>query len=296
MIRHSPIAGSWYAGTNDALRDQLNKLFSDNKFGPALEHIGEIKSDPKKYVGIIAPHAGYVYSGYTAAHSYSALKKYAPDADCAIILGVNHRGLGKPVVFTSGEWELPMGNVIIDPEIIEFTKKYDFGNLKSMVEFNSGAHANEHSLEIQVPFLQFIYNDIKIFPIMTYLNYDNHDKLVKYLYDIITHFKDKKIVIVASSDFSHEYDYNRLINNDKTMIEYIKKMDIDGAENFRISSNMTMCGYSPVLILMRLFKKLSEFGALNIEHLAYTNSSTVRGNIGSGDYCVGYASFVLTIS
>lgn len=307
-VRYSPVAGSWYKGTKGNLIAQVRSMFRDGKFGPKQDPL-KLKIIPvlkNKLTAIISPHAGLSFSGYTAAHGYLRLKEELAEIDTVIVMGPNHRGMGSDVVFTEGIWEFPIASLKIDEGMIEFVKEYKFQNIKAQVTFDDYTHSQEHSIDIQFPFIQYIYGDHTmadqaIDPSFTILPICLGNRVIepvatdlaKFLYDLLDHFKDRKIAIVASSDFSHEHDYNLVERNDKEMIDLIKAKEFTKAEEFRTKVRMTMCGYSPIFTLL----KLSEmYDTSKVEFLNYSNSSGIRGDPKRGDYCVGYASFMITAS
>ncbi|MCY3413663.1 MAG: AmmeMemoRadiSam system protein B [Candidatus Heimdallarchaeota archaeon] len=287
MTRRSPISGSWYPGTAESLNKQMEKLYLDDRFG-----VGSIPNginDANRVVGVLAPHAGYVYSGYTATHSYSALKQQLPSIDVAIIMGPNHTGMGSGISFSAEDWETPYGVVNIDRDILEFSKSFDFGEVDAKID--EMAHIKEHSIEIQLPFLQYLYDDFKFFPIC-FKDQKNYKVLAEFLKAVVEHFHDKKIAIIASSDFSHERDYELLMEHDQKMMDIISAGEIEKAEKFRSEVRMTMCGYGPVFTLLYLNKLLHNH---MVRILSYSNSSQITNNFEKNQYRVGYASFYVPI-
>jgi AmmeMemoRadiSam system protein B len=294
MERQSPIAGSWYEGTEDGLRDQIKGLLLDKKYGPGRDPLvdTEQKIQDESIIGIISPHAGYVYSGSTAAHGFSKMYEGRSKIDTAIVLGPNHQGIGPRVsIHPSGKWKFPLGSVDVDGELVEFAENWDFGALKGNIEIETSAHIREHSIDIQIPFLQYLYgNDIRIFPICLA---DQSlrpvaEVLSDFLLAVFNEFPEKRIIVVASSDFSHEYDYDKLTKNDQNMIQLIKQLDVEDAERYRTENGVTMCGYGPIYTLLRLAEKV---GSPSVEKLQYTNSGLVSGR--TGGYTVGYCSFLI---
>jgi hypothetical protein len=145
MIRKPAVAGSFYPGSKEELAQMVAGMVDD--------------SAPKEeVVGLICPHAGYIYSGPVAGAASSRLQL----SDTFIIMGPNHTGLGKPFsIMTSGTWETPLGNVEIDSELAQKLA----GN-SSYIEEDVNAHLREHSIEVQIPFLQHFKKDVKIVPIV----------------------------------------------------------------------------------------------------------------------------------
>ena len=296
MERQSRHAGSWYEGTKSSLQRQIHDLFNDPKWGYGLDPVQnpQDRSPDPTLLGIVSPHAGYVYSGPIASHGFATMYKHVENVDSIVILGPNHQGMGSPISFyPGGKWSNPLGSVDIDVEFIEYAKKYDFGSLQNRIGFESNAHSYEHSIDIQLPFLQYLYEDqFLIVPLC--VGEQSYESTVPtlsvFLKEYIQSHPDKRILIVASSDFSHEHNYDLVVKNDTTMILHLEKMELDEAENFRRSVNMTMCGYGPVFTLLHTAKLLGE---PTVEILKYANSSDIRPG---GSYTVGYASIAVKYS
>ena len=287
MVRKSPISGSWYAGTKESLVNQIEGLYKDSKFGK-----GELPttSDENRVVGVISPHAGFIYSGYTATHSYHYLLSHLPKIDIAIILGPNHTGMGSEISLSREDWVTPLGDLQIDIDLITFAEKYNFDKLQA--KFDELAHRQEHSIEIQLPFIQHLYSNLSFFPICI-SSQQEYKAIARFLFDIIKKFSDKKIAIICSSDLSHEYNYELLLENDKKMIELISQGDSNTADKFRRDNKMTMCGYGPIFALLEL-RKLME-GKNPIEFLSYSNSAMITNNFDPNQYRVAYSSFGIVL-
>ncbi|MDX1814064.1 MAG: AmmeMemoRadiSam system protein B, partial [Candidatus Bathyarchaeia archaeon] len=157
-VRSPAVAGSWYAGTPNRLRDQLEELFI-HRLGPGS--LPSVKTGgPRNLVGLVVPHAGYIASGPVAAHAYHHL---AVDGkpDIIVIFGPNHSGYGSALsIMNDGAWHTPLGDVEIDSEtanmIVSASKIIDVDDL---------AHVYEHSIELQLPFLQYLYgSEFKFVP------------------------------------------------------------------------------------------------------------------------------------
>ena len=296
MDRHSRHAGSWYEGKQSSLQQQIHNLFTDKKWGYGFDPIQddfERSADPN-LLGIVSPHAGYVYSGPIASHGFAEVFKRLERIDTVILLGPNHQGLGSPISFyPDGKWHNPLGAVEIDTEFIDYSKTYDFGPLEKYVGFEPNAHSSEHSIDLQLPFLQYLYDDqFLIAPIS--LGDQSYSPTVSilstFLSEYIKSHPKKRLLIVASSDFSHEHNYDLAVKNDKTMLSYLEKVELEEADQFRRDIRMTMCGYGPVFTLINTAKLL---GNPSVEILKYANSSDIRPG---GSYTVGYASILVRYS
>ncbi|OLS27181.1 MAG: hypothetical protein HeimC2_12910 [Candidatus Heimdallarchaeota archaeon LC_2] len=296
MYRISPIAGSWYEGSKDSLENQIRFLFLDDEFGPGKDplekpDLGLIDGD--RLLGLISPHAGLMYSGRIAACGFKLLFENSPEIDTIIVIGPNHRGTGPPVsIYPEGEWGFPLGDIEIDNEILNFIKEWNFGDMKDNFQIEESAHISEHSIDIQFPILQYLYqNKFKIITIcMADQSLPVARKLADLIHNIIKHFKNKNIKIIASSDMSHEYDQEKLHYNDQKMIETFIEGDPDNSNSLRRFLNMTMCGYGPVFTIMSLANLM---GTPEIDLVKYANSADI---LPGGNYTVGYASLTISIA
>jgi AmmeMemoRadiSam system protein B len=296
MNRRSSEAGSWYAGTESLLKKQIIDSFQ-HEWGygkDPLEHPQERSIDPN-FLGIVSPHAGYVYSGSIASHGYGEVFKRIKSIDTVIFLGPNHRGQGAPISFyPAGLWHTPLGSVAINEDFMTFAREYDFGKGKDRIGFEESAHSYEHSIGIQLPFLQYLYdNEFQIAPIcMGDQSYHIAVPMLSgFLENYIESHTNERILIVASSDFSHEDSYDITVNNDKEMLSYLEKMKLDEAENYRRKKPVTMCGYGPVFTLLKTAQKLGK-PVVDIRKYG-TNIDTNPGRSGAG-YTVGYASILVS--
>ncbi|MHA2030897.1 MAG: AmmeMemoRadiSam system protein B, partial [Candidatus Kariarchaeaceae archaeon] len=293
MFRVSPIAGSWYEGSQESLENQIRFLFLDEKFGPGKDpletpDIGYVDED--ELIGLISPHAGYVYSGRIAACGYKLLYENCPEVDTFIVLGPNHRGIGPPIsIYPAGKWQFPLGDLEIDENVLEFIKSLDLSEFGDSLKVEETAHTSEHSIDIQFPILQYLYKSkFKIIVIcFADQSLDTARKVARLLHLVIEYFKDKKIKIIASSDLSHEYDQDTLHYNDTKMIETFVEGDPDNSNSLRRFLKMTMCGYGPVFTIMTLANLM---GQPDIELIKYANSADI---LPGGQYTVGYASMMV---
>lgn len=289
MIRQSPIAGSWYPADPKNLEETIRQLFLDKEFGPGVDPKSNRGACDRELVGLVTPHAGYFYSGSIAAHSYAHLFSHYPQIHTAIILGPNHQfGYPEISIFPEGEWALPMGEVPIDEELLEYAKSYRDEEFHEIVQFEGESQKFEHSIEIQVPFLQYLYGDnFTIFPIcFGNQEFQRTGKVISnFIFDLLEEFSDRKIAIIASSDLSHEPDINLLESRDQRMLNLLQNNDLEEAIKLR-DQGMTMCGYGPVFTLADLTRK---FGNPRNQILSYAHSSKIRP-YHKGPYTVGYPS------
>ena len=288
--RKPAVAGQFYDAEQTNLQQTIKECFLDERGPKSLPKINE---GTKNIKGLIVPHAGYIYSGAIAAHAYHHLSLNG-FADTFIILGPNHTGVGSGVaLMTEGTWETPLGSVSINQQLANQL-------LKEIIDNDENAHKYEHSIEVQLPFLQYCAKESKFdfVPIsMTMQDF----KTSKEIGEITTNAvkkTDKKTVIVASSDFSHAgFNYMSMPPSGMNVDEYAKKQDMLAIEkileiepekliNTVHQNNITMCGYGPVAAMLTAAKNL---GATKAELLKYGTSYEIH----PGDSCVGYGAIII---
>ncbi len=257
-VRKSVIAGSWYPGSKEELSKMLDGFFGNTE----KEDLGDIKA-------LIAPHAGYIYSGQVAAFSFKQIE--GKDYSKIIILApTHHHAFNGASVPNYTYYETPLGEVKISPLAKELMKE------SKLISSIPAAHSKEHSAEIELPFLQKALKNFEIVPIIIgSMSREEMDELS----DLIIRHLDEKTLIVASTDLSHYHPYDDAIAMDTSCVNSIIALDIGKAERCE------MCGYFPVLITMRIAKKLNWSTRL----LKYANSGDVTGDR-SG--VVGYTAIV----
>jgi AmmeMemoRadiSam system protein B len=268
VLRKSVIAGSWYPGNPSALRRDIEKYFNSV---PDTKLAGEV-------VAIIAPHAGYVYSGQVAAYAYKLV--CGNNYDAVIVLGPSHRAAFHGVsVFSSGGYETPLGIVPVAEELAKQIKR----NSK-LVSDIPAAHLQEHSIEIQLPFLQYALGNFSFVPlVMGDQSASTCQELAQAIYDSI---QGMKVLIVASSDLSHFHAYKEAINLDGVAIRHLKEGDAPGLLDSIESDNTEACGGGPMAVAILVARK---FGANKAQVLKYANSGDVTGDKSS---VVGYAAAI----
>ena len=261
-IRESVIAGSWYPGKKETLETQIDSYLSKAS-----------KVNDTGLIAIISPHAGYIYSGPVAAFAYKQLE--GMKFSTVIIIAPSHHVSFKGAsVYNKGAFKTPLGLVDID---VELSNKLIEEN--SNFYFHEGAHRNEHSLEIQLPFLQRILGEFKMVPVVMW---DRSFKNCKSLADTITKIAKNNTLIVASTDLSHYYPQQRAIELDKIVIDGIQSLDPEKLSRDFDNNACEACGAGPVITTMLASKYL---GAKKARILKYATSGDT-----SGDYSqvVGY--------
>ncbi|MBS3135930.1 AmmeMemoRadiSam system protein B [Candidatus Woesearchaeota archaeon] len=246
-IRQEAVAGMFYPARKDELKGMVSGFISN---------VPEM--DFKSLKAIIVPHAGYVYSGQVAAYGFSLLKKSKPKK--IIILGPSHfvdiEGIRSDA---NEEWKMPFENVSL---------------IENNIEKSMEAHKREHSLEVEVPFLQCVLDEFKIMPLVA----GNADP-AEIAEQILPYLKDSFLVI--SSDLSHYHDYDIAVSIDKNTLSSIANLDYS-----KMLEEGEACGKIPILAAIILAKKLG----WKCKLLQYRNSGDVTGEKGG---VVGYASLAL---
>ena len=268
MSRKPAVANMFYPGDRNRLKDQL-----DSFVRPVPE--------PETVLAAISPHAGYIYSGGVAGKVFSQIR--IPEA--VVILGPNHRGMGAPVALdASGDWDTPLGSVSINKALAESI----LGALPHhKIEEDSTAHAMEHSIEVQVPFLQVLRPDVTIVPIaLSRMAYDACQEFGRALAQGAVDY-GKEVLLVASTDMTHYESQQVTRANDQLAIDRILDLDPKGLYETVVHHNISMCGVIPTTIVLAACKAL---GATKAELVEYATSGDV-----TGDYAqvVGYAGFIV---
>jgi MEMO1 family protein len=266
MLREPVVAGQFYPSNPKRLREDLDSYC---KFSGAL-------TDAK---AIVAPHAGYVYSGPVAGAVYGAIR--IPKR--AILLGPNHTGRGAPLaLYPAGEWRTPLGLVPIDDEINQSLIR-ECGELSE----DRSAHLREHSLEVQIPFLQLHVRDLRISAICVGTGaYASLELLGHAVARAILSSKDP-VLIVSSSDMTHYEPANVAASRDKFAIDRILTVDPEGLYREVRDKGISMCGFAPTVAALTACRDL---GATAGRLMRYANSGDVSGDFAS---VVGYAALLI---
>ncbi len=268
MIRQPAVAGMFYPGTKSALIAEIKDYLNRAKV-PELQNVKII----------ISPHAGYMYSGPVAAYGYKAIE--GKEYDNVFIFAPSHRAQFRGISVYDGEgYETPLGVVKINQNIV---KKLLYES--NLINFHKEAHTYEHSLEVQLPFLQVVLNnDFKLVPAL--VGTHNVNELIE-VAKVVNEYIGKNDLIVLSTDLSHYYDSNRAKQLDFVAIEDIKNLDIEKFYNDIASGKTEACGFGPLIIGMAIAKLR---GWNNCEILKYADSGDVSGD---KSQVVGYVSAVV---
>jgi AmmeMemoRadiSam system protein B len=270
MVRYPAVAGQFYAGKEASLRREVEACFN-SPIGPG--HLPILEPGPRNIVGAVVPHAGLVYSGPVASHVYSALAKDG-FPDTFVIIGPNHNGIGAGVATTDEDFETPFGVVSIDQDIVS--------KLKGVVDNDPVSHRFEHSIEVQLPFLQYLKRDIKLVPIS--MGFQDYETAVEAAKAIKKAIAGRDVCIIASTDFSHYIPPEKARQLDTKVIDKILALDPKGMYQTVTSNDVSMCGYGPVMTM------LLSCGGKEAKLLKYANS----GDVHPMETVVGYAGIVVT--
>lgn len=268
-VRPPAVAGAFYTSNPEALSAQITDFISKV---PTKTLSGNI-------IALIAPHAGYTYSGQAAAYAYKLIegKKF----DTVMVIAPSHRArFHGASLYPKGAYQIPLGLIPVNTELTQQLMKQD-----TNISYVQDAHTQEHSLEVHLPFLKTVLGDFTLIP-MVIGSYDfaTCEAISESIYKVV---KDKNILIVASSDLSHYHPYDAAIKLDKIVIDHVKKFDAKGLYQDVSSGRCEACGAGPIITTLLLAEKL---GANKSEFLFYNNSGDVTGDK-SG--VVGYMSAVL---
>jgi AmmeMemoRadiSam system protein B len=231
-------------------------------------------------VGIISPHAGYMYSGQIAAYGFKMITK--KQYNTVILIGPSHKVYFEGVaLWDRGSFETPFGGIDIDEDIAQ-----EIMNIGGVIKPNMNTHREEHSLEVQLPFLQSVLDGFKIIPLIMGIQTSHVCRsLVESLSKVLQGSK-KKFLIVGSTDLSHYYPYAEAKKFDDIIVGHLDTFNIPGMIEDIETGKTEACGAGPIIATMMLSKKL---GANHGKVLKYTNSGDVSGDK-SG--VVGYVSAV----
>ncbi len=267
MIRQPVVAGQFYPGSASQLEEMIETLVDE-------------KAEKREVIGLVSPHAGYVYSGLVAGAVISRIKF----KDTFIIIGPNHSGMGKPLsIMTQGKWKTPLGEVEIDSELGK-----QILATSSHLQEDDIAHQYEHSIEVQIPFLQYFKSDFRIVPIILgYASGDTYKEIGRAIAKAVREL-NREVVIIASSDMTHYEPQESAQKKDTQAIDAILDLDEDELLRRVEELNISMCGYAPTASLISAAKEL---GAKSAELVKYQTSGDTTGDYSA---VVGYAGIIIS--
>lgn len=264
--RDPAVAGRFYQGTKTGLTAEVARFI-------------DLNINKEECLGAVSPHAGYIYSGAVAGNVLSRINY----KESIIVLGPNHTGIGKPyAISSSGLWHMPMGDISIDAElagIILETSRH--------IKEDPSAHVDEHSIEVQLPFVQFMKKDIKFVPII--ISYSDKKILKEIGLELADSIKKigRPVVIISSSDMTHYETRESAAKKDKKAIDAMLNLDEDKLFDEITMWDISMCGFAPTIVMLSALKKL---GAKKAELIDYKTSGDVSGDYSS---VVGYAGIII---
>jgi AmmeMemoRadiSam system protein B len=265
MNRRPAVADRFYDGNPVRLRQTLDGLI------PAMEKKVRAKA-------VISPHAGYVYSGGVAAETFAQVD--IPET--VIILGPTHHGIRVPLAVGTEDWEMPLGKVALAKDL-----SFAITDNSELFVADNPAHQQEHSLEVQVPFLQYFQDSLRIVPVVvSHISFEQCRRAAAELVRAVRQYTEP-VLLVASTDMSHYLSRRRASEQDHLALDHILHLDPAGLYRTVITQRITMCGIIPVTITLLA---ALELGAGQAELVRYTDSGEVSGDT---DQVVGYAGLVV---
>ena len=268
MTRNPAVAGQFYPDSEKTLTKQLGTMV-------------DLSMKKESAIGVVSPHAGYIYSGYVAGAVLSSIKP----RPVYVIMGPNHTGLGGPFsICSSDTWKTPLGEVRVNKKLASALSAGC-----PLIKEDETAHIYEHSIEVQLPFLQTIQKDFTFVPIVIGSNsLADFQEVGKAIAAAVKKLKmESDVTIIASSDMTHYEPQDRVEEKDKKAIAAILELDekklIDAVGKFDI----TMCGFGPVSTMLAASKAL---GAKEAKLIKYQTSGDTSGDFSS---VVGYAGIII---
>lgn len=271
LVRPSAIAGTWYPGDARVLAATIDELLGHVSPQPTTDQL----------IGLISPHAGYAFSGQTAAHSYAQLQ--GQKFETVVLIGPSHHADFGPFATSAFQcYSTPLGNVELDQDFIGALEQVHLRRIRS---------DNEHSLEIQLPFLQRTLGAFKLVPIlMSRPFYIVGPEAREYCNQLANALAEaaagRRVLLVASSDLSHLEDYHAVRKFDARFAQLIEKLEVDPLADYMWrTGECRACGDAPIITTLLAAQKL---GANQVRILQQTNSGDVTGERERANYVVGY--------
>ena len=265
MIRRPCVANHFYPGDPKVLRDTVRSFVA--------------RDGKEEAIGVLSPHAGYIYSGKVAGMVFSAI--HIPDD--VVLLGPNHTGLGEvAALYPHGTWETPLGGVRINEDLARLI----LGEV-TMIRGDTAAHLREHSLEVQLPFLQYFNPSVRIVPIaFMHMDYERSIEIGKALGRVLKGY-GREVLVVISSDMNHYESQDVTEMKDMEAIGKMLKLDLEGLWRVVRDRDISMCGIVPAIVG---FQACIEMGAREAKLVKHMTSGEVSGDYG---HVVGYAGIIL---
>ncbi len=268
MIRQPAVADQFYPGNKHRLAETVAALT------PEFDVAEKIKA-----LAVIVPHAGYVYSGRTAAATFARVE--IPEN--VVILGPNHHGRGADLAIMSrGSWAMPMGDVPLNTTLSELIKAKN----PAVIE-DAEAHRYEHSLEVQVPFLQAAQARLSISPLAVGRLTLNQTREAGQALAVAIKEYDQPVLLVASTDMTHYQDRESAARQDRLALDQILQLNPEGLYRTVLDHGISMCGFIPTSVVLAA---ALELGATSASLIGYTDSGATSGDT---TRVVAYAGLVI---
>ena len=269
-LRRSELAGAWYPGDPGALRETLAAFFGRVPVQPLSGNL----------CALVAPHAGYRFSGHTAAHSYKQVVGRSYDA--VVVVGPSHRTyFGDFAISAEAAYWTPLGTVPLAHDLI--------AQLARAVPVTRVREAAEHSIELQLPFLQLALGAFQLLPIL--MSVDDLGRCIQLGEALGLLARERNLLLVASSDLNHLSSYKVVRQKDADVVSALEAFELTALARVLLAPGYTVCGRAPLLALCVAAQLL---GAARLNVLHYTNSAEVTGRITEGAYTVGSLSAAIT--
>lgn len=266
-MRSPVVADRFYPGKPSVLQETLQNLVPDVH-----------ENQKQNAIAVISPHAGYVYSGGVAGETIGRVR--VPET--VVILGPNHHGLGAPLALGTEDWRMPLGDVAIDGELAG-----QILDRSKVITEDGVAHAHEHSLEVQVPFLQYCNSSVRIVPIVvSHVSYSVCVEAAGDLAEAIRNYS-RPVMLLASTDMTHYESRPDAGRKDHLALDRIEALDPKGLYDTVLDNRISMCGIMPTTITLLAAISL---GARDAQLVRYTDSGEASGDTSQ---VVGYAGLVL---
>jgi AmmeMemoRadiSam system protein B len=277
-VRLPAVAGSFYPLSRQALESDIDGYLDGVEF---------TRTEIVNIMGAIIPHAGYMYSGKVAAYSFKAIQEFVKTPPLFVIICPNHTGNGSPVALSNQDWMTPLGKVKVDSDFVKALIKSS-----SQMQISEEAHQFEHSIEVQLPFLQRIYakqhKEFRMVAIcMMGTGIDTIEEVGRAIFKASAELR-REVFVIASSDMTHYEDAEKAREKDNLALKAVENLDYKTFISTIEENHISVCGYGPVGSMLVYSKLKNASGARVIK---YATSGEV-----SGDYhsVVAYASVIVT--
>ena len=267
-IRRTPLRGRWYPAEPAALRDLIDQFFANVPEQPLAGSL----------CALLSPHAGYPYSGQTAAHGYKPVMGRSFEA--VIVLGPSHHAwVGDYALSYASAYDTPLGNVPVAADLV--------AALDERLSLQAVREEQEHSIELQLPFLQVALGEFAFVPILT--SAAEAAPCIALGQTIAEMMRERQLLLVASSDLNHLESYREVVWRDAEVVRAIEQFDLSRMADVLFDPDYTVCGRAAIMAAAAAAQAL---GANKAQVLSYTNSGEVTGRKSEGTYTVGYLSAV----